>query len=209
MTLHTHIATIHTNHGDIKVNLYGLQAPETVSNFVGLADGSKNWVHPRTKEPNNGKPLYNGTIFHRVIRNFMIQGGDPQGDGTGGPGYSFRDEISELNFNEPYKLAMANAGPGTNGSQFFITVAPTTWLYGLHTVFGEVLDEESRMVVKEICGVDEVIESLEMEGSVGEQELSLSAKETIVEYPGVETDGKNRPLDPVVIDSISIEKVEA
>lgn len=153
MTTTTHIATLHTNHGDIKVELYGLHAPETVANFVGLADGSKSWVHPRTKAPNEGKPLYQGVIFHRIIPGFMIQGGDPEGTGMGGPGYNFKDEISELNFNEPYKLAMANAGPGTNGSQFFITVAPTDWLYGRHTVFGEVVDADSRAVVDKIANV--------------------------------------------------------
>lgn len=153
MTNHTHVATIKTNHGAIKVNLFGLQAPQTVANFVGLADGSKNWVHPRSKEPNNGKALYSGTIFHRIIANFMIQGGDPEGSGMGGPGYTFKDEISELNFNEPYKLAMANAGPGTNGSQFFITVVSTDWLYGKHTVFGEVADDESKKIVDAIATV--------------------------------------------------------
>ncbi|NBW72803.1 MAG: peptidylprolyl isomerase [Microbacteriaceae bacterium] len=153
MTTHTHVATINTNHGSIKVNLFGLHAPVTVANFIGLADGSKAWVHPSTKAPNEGKPLYTGTIFHRIIAGFMIQGGDPAGNGMGGPGYNFKDEISELNFSEPYKLAMANAGPGTNGSQFFITVVPTEWLYGKHTVFGEVVDPDSQKVVDEIANV--------------------------------------------------------
>jgi peptidyl-prolyl cis-trans isomerase A (cyclophilin A) len=154
MTNYTHLATIHTNKGDIKVNLFGLQAPITVANFVGLADGSKEWTHPGTGLKNQGKPLYNGVIFHRVIPQFMIQGGDPLGEGIGGPGYNFKDEcVVELNFNEPYKLAMANAGPGTNGSQFFITVAPTEWLHGKHTIFGEVTDPDSQKVVDEISNV--------------------------------------------------------
>jgi peptidyl-prolyl cis-trans isomerase A (cyclophilin A) len=173
MTTTTHIATLNTNHGAIKVNLFGLDAPVTVANFVGLADGTKEWTSPHTGEKNTGKPLYNGVIFHRIIPGFMIQGGDPTGTGMGGPGYNFTDEISEQNFNEPYKLAMANAGPGTNGSQFFITVAPTTWLYGKHTVFGEVADEDSRAVVEKIAAVetgaqdkpknDIVIESISIE----------------------------------------------
>ena len=123
-------ATIHTNHGDILVNLFGNHAPKTVNNFVGLATGEITWKHPATGEESNA-PLYSGTIFHRIIKDFMIQAGDPLGRGTGGPGYQFGDEIHpELNFNEPYKLAMANAGPGTNGSQFFITTIPTDWLQG-------------------------------------------------------------------------------
>jgi len=175
MTNPTSVATLHTNHGAIKVNLFGLHAPKTVENFEGLATGSIEWKHPRTGAPQNG-PLYNGVIFHRIIPGFMIQGGDPTGTGMGGPGYQFGDEIHpELNFNEPYKLAMANAGPGTNGSQFFITVAPTTWLYGKHTIFGEVVDEVSRKVVDKIATVS--------------------------------TGAQDRPLDDVVIESITIEKV--
>ncbi|NDC19882.1 MAG: peptidylprolyl isomerase [Microbacteriaceae bacterium] len=164
---------MHTNHGAIKVNLFGNHAPKTVENFIGLADGSKDWTHPKTGAKHTGTPLYQGVIFHRIIPNFMIQGGDPTGTGMGGPGYNFGDEISEENFNDPYKLAMANAGPGTNGSQFFITVAPTTWLYGKHTVFGEVADEVSRGVVDQIAAVakgqndkplaDVVIESVTIE----------------------------------------------
>ena len=153
MTKHTHVATLHTNHGAIKVNLFGNHAPKTVANFIGLSDGSKEWTHPRTGAKHTDTPLYKGVIFHRIIPGFMIQGGDPTGTGMGGPGYNFGDEISEENFNDSYKLAMANAGPGTNGSQFFITVAPTTWLYGKHTVFGEVADEESRAVVDAIAAV--------------------------------------------------------
>ncbi|WP_129657092.1 peptidylprolyl isomerase [Rothia halotolerans] len=171
-------ATIHTNHGDIAVNLYGNHAPKTVQNFIGLADGSQEWVDPKSGEKKTGTPLYDGVIFHRIIRDFMIQGGDPLGQGTGGPGYQFDDEISpDLNFNEPYKLAMANAGTrggkGTNGSQFFITTIPTTWLQGKHTIFGEVADDESKKVVDAIEGVatgmmdrpveDVVISSIDVE----------------------------------------------
>jgi peptidyl-prolyl cis-trans isomerase A (cyclophilin A) len=145
---HTQIATIHTNHGAIKINLFGNEAPVTVKNFVDLASGEK-----------TGKPFYDGVIFHRIIAGFMIQGGDPTGTGRGGPGYDFDDEPHpERHFNEPYMLAMANAGKkfdgsGTNGSQFFITVAPTQYLHGKHTVFGEVADEESRKVVDKIASV--------------------------------------------------------
>ena len=115
--------------------------PKTVDNFVGLAEGTKEWTDPRTGKKSSD-PLYDGTVFHRVIAGFMIQGGDPLGTGTGGPGYRFDDEIHpELAFTKPYLLAMANAGPGTNGSQFFITVAPTGWLTGKHTIFGEVADQ--------------------------------------------------------------------
>lgn len=170
-------ATIHTNHGDIVVNLFGHQAPKTVKNFIGLSDGSQEWTDPKTNEKKN-TPLYDGVIFHRIIRDFMIQGGDPLGQGIGGPGYQFDDEISpDLDFNEPYKLAMANAGTrggkGTNGSQFFITTVPTTWLHGKHTIFGEVADDESKKVVDAIEGVatgmmdrpveDVVISSIDIE----------------------------------------------
>ncbi len=164
---HTHSATIHTNHGAIKINLFGNEAPVTVKNFVDLASGEK-----------TGKPFYDGVIFHRIIAGFMIQGGDPTGTGGGGPGYDFDDEPHpDRHFNEPYMLAMANAGKkfdgsGTNGSQFFITVAPTEWLHGMHTVFGEVADEESRKVVDKI---------------------------SVVPTAGPE----NRPVDKVVIESIA------
>ncbi len=115
-------ATLHTSAGDIKINLFPNHAPKTVRNFVELAEGSKEWTHPGTGAKTTD-PLYDGTIFHRVIANFMIQGGDPLGRGTGGPGYKFGDEFHpELSFDRPYLLAMANSGPGTNGSQFFITV---------------------------------------------------------------------------------------
>ena len=153
MALHTAVATIHTNHGDIRVNLFGNHAPVTVDNFVGLATGAKEWTDPTTGEKKN-TPLYDGVIFHRIIRDFMLQGGDPLGEGFGGPGYTFKDEIHpELTFGEPYILAMANAGPGTNGSQFFITTAATPWLQAKHTIFGEVADDDSKKVVDEIEGV--------------------------------------------------------
>lgn len=147
-------ATLHTSVGDIVIELLPNHAPKTVANFVGLATGERTWTDPRTGEESN-EPLYNGVIFHRVIPNFMIQGGDPLGRGTGGPGYTFDDEIHpELNFNEPYVLAMANAGKiagrGTNGSQFFITTVPTPWLQGKHTIFGRVKDDQSRAVVDSI-----------------------------------------------------------
>ena len=168
MSAHTSVATINTNHGAIKINLFGNHAPVTVANFEDLATGAK-----------TGKPFYDGVIFHRIIDGFMIQGGDPTGTGMGGPGYQFDDEPhAELTFNEPYKLAMANAGvrggKGTNGSQFFITVTPTQYLWGKHTVFGEVADEASRAVVDAIAKVD--------------------------------TDRSDRPLADVVIESVTIEK---
>lgn len=175
MTSHTSVATLHTNHGAIKVNLFGLHAPKTVENFEGLATGDIEWTDPQDGTKKN-TPLYKGVIFHRIIAGFMIQGGDPTGTGMGGPGYQFGDEIHpELDFNDAYKFAMANAGPGTNGSQFFITVAPTSWLQGRHTIFGEVADDYSRKVVDEIGAL--------------------------------ETDGRDRPADDVVIESITIEKV--
>jgi peptidyl-prolyl cis-trans isomerase A (cyclophilin A) len=147
MTTHTAVATIHTNHGDVVVNLFGDHAPKTVKNFVDLAQ----------------KDFYNGVIFHRIIQDFMIQGGDPTGTGTGGPGYVFDDEIHpELTFSHPYQLAMANAGKrpdmtgrlaGTNGSQFFITTIAPAWLNGKHTIFGEVADDASKAVVDAIAAV--------------------------------------------------------
>jgi len=146
-------ATLHTNHGDIVIELFGDHAPKTVENFVGLANGTKQYRDPRTKALTTGR-YYDGLTFHRVIPDFMIQGGDPLGTGTGGPGYQFGDEIHpELVFNKPYLLAMANAGPGTNGSQFFITVAATPWLNRKHTIFGEVTDPASQKVVDEISRV--------------------------------------------------------
>jgi peptidyl-prolyl cis-trans isomerase A (cyclophilin A) len=146
-------ATLHTNHGDIVLNLFENQAPQTVANFVGLAGGTREYADPDTGSRTTGN-FYDGLTFHRVIDGFMIQGGCPLGTGTGGPGYTFADEFHpELGFNRPYLLAMANAGPGTNGSQFFITVGPTPHLTGRHTIFGEVADSSSREVVDEIARV--------------------------------------------------------
>lgn len=132
-------ATIDTTMGVIVCELYADKTPLTVKNFVGLAKGGQPWMDPKTDEIVK-TPLYNGTIFHRVIPNFMIQGGDPEGNGTGGPGYQFEDEfVKDLKFDKVGRLAMANSGPGTNGSQFFITVAKAPWLNNLHTIFGQVI----------------------------------------------------------------------
>jgi peptidyl-prolyl cis-trans isomerase A (cyclophilin A) len=132
-------ATFKTSMGDIVVKLFVKDAPKTVENFVALACGEKEWTDPRNGQPSRA-PLYDGSIFHRVIPDFMIQGGDPLGRGTGGPGYQFEDEFtSGKTFNKPGLLAMANAGPNTNGSQFFITEIPTPWLNNKHTIFGEVV----------------------------------------------------------------------
>lgn len=171
-------ATLHTTAGDINVELFPNHAPRTVANFVELATGAREWVDPSTRRPTTA-PLYDGVVFHRVIPGFMIQGGDPLGTGTGGPGYVFDDEIHpELDFRSPYKLAMANAGKrggkGTNGSQFFITVAATTWLQGNHTIFGEVADEASRAVVDAIAATP--------------------------------TGRNDRPLEDVVINSVTVEE---
>jgi peptidyl-prolyl cis-trans isomerase A (cyclophilin A) len=142
--------TLHTNHGDIVINLFPNHAPKTVANFIGLARGTKEYRNPETGAKTTGR-FYDGLTFHRVIPGFMIQGGDPQGDGRGGPGYTFADEFHpELQFDRPYLLAMANAGPGTNGSQFFITVGPTPHLNRRHTIFG---DQDSRDVVDKIANV--------------------------------------------------------
>jgi len=133
-------ATFETSMGSFTVRLLPDHAPKTVDNFVSLATGEKEWTDPRDGRSTH-EPLYDGTVFHRVIRDFMIQGGDPRGTGTGGPGYTFEDEVSGgPSFDRPGLLAMANAGPDTNGSQFFVTVAPTPWLTGKHTIFGEVVD---------------------------------------------------------------------
>jgi peptidyl-prolyl cis-trans isomerase A (cyclophilin A) len=149
-THQTATATLHTNRGDIKIALFGNHAPKTVENFVGLADGSKEYSTENASGAKTG-PFYDGAVFHRVIDGFMIQGGDPTGTGRGGPGYQFGDEFHpELQFDRSYLLAMANAGPGTNGSQFFITTGPTPHLNRRHTIFGEVLDDESRKVVDAI-----------------------------------------------------------
>jgi peptidyl-prolyl cis-trans isomerase A (cyclophilin A) len=141
-------ATLHTNRGDIVINLLPNHAPKTVENFVGLAEGTIDYTDDAGR---SGVKYYDGLGFHRVIDNFMIQGGCPLGTGTGGPGYKFKDEFHpELAFTKPYLLAMANAGPGTNGSQFFITTVPTEWLTNRHTIFGEVADQASRDVVDAI-----------------------------------------------------------
>ncbi len=144
---------MHTNHGDIVIDLFGNHAPVTVDNFIGLATGEKAYSTTNAKGEDQG-PFYDDAIFHRIIDGFMIQGGDPTGTGRGGPGYMFADEFHpELRFDRPYLLAMANAGPGTNGSQFFITVVPTPHLNNRHTIFGEVTDEASKKVVDEIAKV--------------------------------------------------------
>jgi len=166
-------AVLHTNIGDIRVLLFPDHAPKTVRNFVGLADGTQEWKDPRTGKTGEGA-LYTDVLFHRIIAGFMLQCGDPTGTGRGGPGYNFADEPHpELVFDKPYILAMANAGPNTNGSQFFITVAPTTWLNFKHTIFGEVADQDSRDVVDKIGAVS--------------------------------TDGGDKPLDDVVLKSVTIE----
>ena len=165
-------AVLKTNQGDITINLFPHHAPETVSNFTGLAQGTKDYDAGTDRTG----PFYDGLTFHRVIPGFMIQGGCPLGTGTGGPGYTFKDEPHpELVFDKPYLLAMANAGPGTNGSQFFITVGATTWLNFKHTIFGEVADQASRDVVDSIAAAKTgsgdrpveqvVIESVEVSGS--------------------------------------------
>ncbi len=134
-------ATFDTSEGTIVCRLFEAEAPITVKNFIELAEGSREWTHPHTRAKSK-TPLYNGTIFHRVIPDFMVQGGDPAGTGMGGPGYQFQDETkgSPHKFDKPGKLAMANSGPNTNGSQFFITVTATPWLTGNHTIFGEVVE---------------------------------------------------------------------
>jgi peptidyl-prolyl cis-trans isomerase A (cyclophilin A) len=144
-------ATLHTTLGRIRVELFDNHAPKTVRNFIGLAEGTQEYTNPNTGEKGSG-PYYNGVVFHRVIEGFMAQTGDPTGTGTGGPGYTFADEIHpDLQFDRPYLLGMANTGrPVTNGSQFFITFGATTWLNGKHTIFGTVVDEDSKRVVEAI-----------------------------------------------------------
>ena len=172
VTNKTETAILHTNYGDISIDLFGNHAPKTVENFVGLANGTKEYSQPNAQGSNEG-PFYDGAIFHRIIDGFMIQGGDPTGTGRGGPGYQFEDEFHpELQFDRPFLLAMANAGPSTNGSQFFITVTATPHLNNRHTIFGEVTDKESQKVVAKISRVatdrmdrpndDVVIESVEI-----------------------------------------------
>lgn len=172
-----------TTEGDIKIDLFDDKTPETVANFLGLATGEKEWTDPFTGQPSH-EPFYDGLTFHRIIKDFMIQGGCPLGTGTGGPGYNFDDEIVPgLTFDRPYLLAMANAGlrrgmdgkvHGTNGSQFFITTVPTEWLNGHHTIFGEVADDESKAVVDKL--------------------------------DAVATDRSDAPLEPVGITSIEVVK---
>ena len=165
-------ATLHTNHGDVVIELFEDQAPKTVANFVGLATGTQEYIDAESGAPTTGN-FYDGLIFHRIIDGFMIQGGCPQGSGRGGPGYTFADEFHpELRFDRPYLLAMANAGPSTNGSQFFITVGPTPHLNRRHTIFGEVTEEASRKVVDEIAQV--------------------------------RTGYGDRPVEPVVIESVTV-----
>ncbi|MGW0482894.1 peptidylprolyl isomerase [Nonomuraea sp. NPDC003214] len=173
------IANLQTNHGNIKVELFPNKAPKTVRNFVELAEGKREWTHPGTGEKSTNR-YYDGTIFHRVIPDFMIQGGDPLGQGTGGPGYEFDDEIHPdlFAFNRPYLLAMANAGvrfgKGTNGSQFFITTVNTAHLNGKHTIFGEVLE--------------------------GQDVVDAISK--------VRTGRNNKPVEDVVLESVTIERVQ-
>ena len=145
-------AIFNTTEGQVVARLFESDAPKTVKNFIDLAEGKRDWVHPSGGKK-SGEKLYDGTVFHRVIPDFMIQGGDPAGNGMGGPGYKFEDETkgSKHKFDKPGKLAMANAGPNTNGSQFFITVAATQWLTGNHTIFGEVV--EGYEVVEKISKV--------------------------------------------------------
>jgi peptidyl-prolyl cis-trans isomerase A (cyclophilin A) len=165
-------ATLRTNQGPIVVRLFPDHAPKTVRNFVELAEGKREWTDPKSRKKTSAR-LYDGTIFHRVIPNFMIQGGDPLGNGRGGPGYEFADEFHpDLTFNRPYLLAMANAGPGTNGSQFFITTGLTPHLNRKHTIFGEVISGAE--VVDAISSTktdrsdrplnDVIIESVEISG---------------------------------------------
>jgi peptidyl-prolyl cis-trans isomerase A (cyclophilin A) len=163
-------ATLQTNHGAIVVRLFSKDAPKTVANFVGLASGQKQWTDPRTGQKTT-QPLYNGTVFHRVIPGFMIQGGDPLGTGTGDPGYRFEDEFqSGRTFDKPGLLAMANAGRNTNGSQFFITVAATPWLNNRHTIFGEV----------------------------------IKGQEVVDKIVAVPRDPRDRPLQPVNIEKVTV-----
>jgi peptidyl-prolyl cis-trans isomerase A (cyclophilin A) len=168
-------ATLQTNHGPIRLELFPNQAPKTVRNFVELSEGTRDYTDPKTGQKGVG-PYYDGTISHRVISGFMVQMGDPTGTGRGGPGYEFGDEFHpELRFDRPYLLAMANAGPGTNGSQFFITVGPTPHLNNRHTIFGQVADPESEKVVDSIATTA--------------------------------TDPRDRPLEDVVIERVTIDRV--
>src|SRR5580698_1251532 len=167
-------AVFNTNEGKITIRLFEADAPITVKNFIELAEGAKEWTHPTTREKSKNK-LFDGTIFHRVIPDFMIQGGDPAGTGMGGPGYRFEDETkgSKHKFDKPGKLAMANSGPNTNGCQFFVTVAPTTWLTGKHTIFGEVVE----------------------------------GQDIVTKISKVPRGGQDKPKTPVVLESVTIERV--
>ncbi|MGI8702128.1 MAG: peptidylprolyl isomerase [Nocardioidaceae bacterium] len=172
-------ARLETNHGDVVLNLFPNQAPKTVQNFVELAEGQREWADPTTGA-NTKARFYDGLTFHRVIPGFMIQGGCPVGDGRGGPGYQFKDEFHpDLSFDRPYLLAMANSGPGTNGSQFFITVGPTPHLNNRHTIFGEVADQASRNVVDKIAAVrtargDRPVDPVVMSGVMIERQAATS-----------------------------------
>ena len=168
-------AHFNTTEGKITVRLFEAEAPVTVKNFIDLAEGAKEWTHPGTRAKSSDK-LFDGTIFHRVIPDFMIQGGDPTGTGMGGPGYRFEDETkgSPHKFDKPGKLAMANSGPNTNGCQFFITVAPTLWLTGNHTIFGEVVE----------------------------------GQDVVTKISKVARNGQDKPHKPVVLESVTINRVE-
>ena len=166
-------ATLHTSEGDIEVELFEERAPRTVENFIGLATGDQEWTDPETNETVEDEPLYDDVIFHRIIEDFMIQGGDPTGTGRGGPGYRFEDEFhDELTHDGPGVLSMANSGPNTNGSQFFITLDAQPHLDGRHAVFGEVTD-----------GMD-----------------------VVREIGNVETDAKDRPVEDVVLESVTVDR---
>jgi peptidyl-prolyl cis-trans isomerase A (cyclophilin A) len=167
-------AVFTTTEGNIVVRLFEKEAPKTVANFIDLAEGKREWTHPVSRAKSSDK-LYDGTIFHRVIPDFMIQGGDPAGNGMGGPGYKFEDETkgSPHRFDKKGKLAMANAGPNTNGSQFFITVGATEWLTGNHTIFGEVVE----------------------------------GQEIVDKISKVSRDRSDKPVKPVVLQSVVIERV--
>jgi peptidyl-prolyl cis-trans isomerase A (cyclophilin A) len=167
-------AVFATTEGAVVCRLFEKEAPKTVANFTELAEGRREWTHPVSREKSS-KKLYDGTIFHRVIPDFMIQGGDPAGNGMGGPGYKFEDETkgSPHRFEKKGKLAMANAGPNTNGSQFFITVAATEWLTGKHTIFGEVVE----------------------------------GQEIVDRISKVSRDRGDKPVKPVVLESVTIERV--
>lgn len=164
-------AAFETTLGNFKVKLYPEEAPKTVENFAGLAEGTIEWTDTNGKKEK--KKLYDGTVFHRVIKDFMIQGGDPAGNGTGGPGYTFKDEFNpKLRHSKAGLLSMANRGPGTNGSQFFVTLVPTPWLDDKHTIFGEVVE----------------------------------GKDVVNKIGTTKTGAQDRPVEPVVVKSVKIER---